>query len=109
MTKKVRSMKGETVDFDLFRIKEQISKSNKSEEAVAREQFVYSKRRRGSKRTVDNMRRDQEASTAKVKESLAAQKEKVAPKVDTKAEKAKEAAPVPESKPTRRIIKKNKA
>jgi hypothetical protein len=105
MTKKVRSMKGDMVDFDLFKIKEQMAKKNKSEEAKAREQFVYSKRRRGSKKTIDTMQREQQERKA----AKTAAEQKVKVESETKAEKAKEVAPIPKSKTKRRIVKKNKA
>jgi hypothetical protein len=108
MVKKVRSAKGEMVDFDLFAIKEQIANKNKSKDAVNREEFVYSKRRRGSKRTLDEMKRAQDTSTASAKDALIKQNEDTNQEVDDTAEKANAAAPIPDSKPKRRIIKKNK-
>ena len=97
MSRKTVSIKGVEVDFDLFEVKRQIAKKAPSDEAKKREDFVYSKRRRGSKRTVEKMLKDQRESTVKAKTAMDAQ-------TSTEPQTTKP----PKTLPKRRIIKKNK-
>lgn len=110
MSRKATSIKGEVVDFDLFEVKRQIAKKTQSPESKEREQFVFSKRRRGSRRTVEKMLDDQQKNAASVKESLDAQANAPAPEVEaTEAVVEPEPAKVKTKKKTtakRRIIKK---
>jgi len=52
----VRSAKGETVDFDLIKIKEQMAGAPKSVEVIARERFIDQKLKRRLKRTVETIK-----------------------------------------------------
>lgn len=115
MARTVRSIKGDLVDFDLFEVKKQIGEKPITADVENRERFVYSKRKRGSKRTVEKMLKDQHANAETVRNALDAQAmvppatEQEAPVKetivkDTKVTKSK-AAP---KKKKRRIIKKTK-
>lgn len=71
MSRKTNSMRGEVVDFDLLAIKEQINGSPTTETIQNRERFIDLKRRRGTKRKLQDMLAEQEASQRSVTESLA--------------------------------------
>lgn len=73
MARTVRSIKGDMVDFDLFEVKKQIGEKPVTMDVENRERFVYSKRKRGSKRTVEKMLKDQQDNAASVRDSLEAQ------------------------------------
>jgi len=73
MPRIVRSIKGELVDFDQFKIKGQLIKTPKNETTKARERFIDKKRRRTT-RTVDQMLAQQEQHHAAVNEALAKSK-----------------------------------
>lgn len=73
MARQTRSIKGELVDFDLFEVKRKIGEKPISADVKNREDFVYSKRKRGSKRAVEKMMENQEPTT---------QVQKVSPKVE---------------------------
>lgn len=96
MTRKAISMRGETVDFDLFTIKEQISAAPPTETIQRRERFIAVGRRRGTKRKIQDMLAEQEASKKSVVESL---------KADTAVADSEE--PSAASEPTKRKIKKD--
>lgn len=70
MTRKTTSFRGEVVDFDLFAIKEQISGAPVTETIQNRERFIDLKRRRGTKRKLQDMLAEQEESKRKVTEAL---------------------------------------
>jgi hypothetical protein len=55
MARKATSIKGEVVDFDLLELKRKIGDKPVSADVKNREDFVYSKRKRGSKRAVQKM------------------------------------------------------
>ena len=74
MSKRVQSIKGETVDFDLFEIKEQISKNPKSSEVMMRENYIDVKRRRTSRKNVSQLLADQEKNKKIVSDALKKQK-----------------------------------
>jgi hypothetical protein len=96
MKKQVRSIKGELVNFDLSEIKEQIGNKAPTTDVKNREKYIYSKRRRGSKRAVNKALDENTASPQQSKPVV------VAPSVaqidDTKAKK--------ETK--KKIVKKDK-
>lgn len=71
MSRKTTSMRGEVVDFDLFAIKEQINGAPVTETIQNRERFIDLKRRRGTKRKLQDMLAEQEASQRMVTEALA--------------------------------------
>jgi uncharacterized membrane protein YukC len=60
MANRIKSIKGEVVDFDLLKIKEDISAAPKTDEVDSRERYVNRKLRRRSKQPV----------TAKMKEDM---------------------------------------
>jgi hypothetical protein len=92
MSRKATSMRGEVVDFDLFAIKEQINGAPITETIQNRERFIDLKRRRGTKRKLQDMLAEQEESQRTVTESLA-------------AKTADE--PTAASEPKRKIVKKD--
>jgi hypothetical protein len=59
MSRKATSMRGEVVDFDLFAIKEQINGAPLTETIQNREKFIDLKRRRGTKRKLQDMLAEQ--------------------------------------------------
>ena len=75
MSKRVQSIKGETVDFDLFKIKEQISKNPKSSEVLMRENYIDVKRRRTSRKNVSQLLADQEKRKKVASDAVEAQNE----------------------------------
>lgn len=84
MSRKIRSIRGEIVDFDLFAIKQQILTTPKNEDVKKRERFIDKKRRRGTRNTVSDVVAQQSQNEAAVREALAKQK----------AEKASAVVPV---------------
>jgi len=113
MSRKVRSIKGDVVDFDLFEVKKQIGEKPVSTDVENRERFVFSKRRRGSKRAVESLLKDQKVKEAKVRHAMKSAefaKQKRAEQAgsatpeETKEVKSKS----PEPTPRRRIVKKKK-
>lgn len=93
MSRKATSMRGETVDFDLFAIKEQINGAPITETIQNRERFIDLKRRRGTKRKLQDMLAEQEASQRSVTDSLNA--------------KASADEPSAAGEPKRKIVKKD--
>lgn len=85
MARKAKSMRGETVDFDVLAIKQQIAKKKATEDIENRERFIYSKRRRKAKKVIDS----------------AVQQSSAKPQSATKT-----AANKPVVKPRKKIIKK---
>jgi len=112
MGRQVRSIKGEVVDFDLFEIKKQIEEKPASKDVKNREDFVYAKRKRGSKRTVGKMLNEQRKNTEDVRAAMrksteanisaAVGESKVREPIETKEK------PVKKTVSKRRIIKKKK-
>lgn len=106
--KKVTSIKGEVLDFDLFEVKEQIRDKAPSSEVKNRENFILSKRRRGSKRTIKKMLEDQHTNEARVRESL--NQQKAAKESESKQKSETPPAPTPtksaKKKTSRKIVKK---
>jgi hypothetical protein len=94
MSRKTNSMRGEVVDFDLLAIKEQINGSPVTETIQNREKFIDLKRRRGTKRKLQDMLAEQEVSQRSVTESLA-------------NKNSGEAEPSAASDPKRKITKKD--
>lgn len=74
MSRKIRSIRGEIVDFDLFAIKQQILTTPKNEDVKKRERFIDKKRRRGTRNTVNDVVSQQNQNEAAVREALAKQK-----------------------------------
>jgi len=70
MKKQVRSIKGEIVNFDLSEIKDQISNKAPTTDVKNREKYIYSKRRRGSKRAVNKALDDNAANAPEKKKPV---------------------------------------
>lgn len=73
--RKVVSIKGEMVDFDLLKIKNQIVQSPKTNDVVAREKFIDKRRRRtnrtsGTERKTSEMLIEQEQAKAQAQEAI---------------------------------------
>lgn len=64
MSRKAVSMRGEVVDFDLFAIKEQINGAPVTETIQNRERFIGLRRKRGTKRKLQDMLAEQEQNVA---------------------------------------------
>ncbi len=77
MSRKVKSIRGEIVDFDLFAIKEQISNTPKNADVKNRERFIDKKRRRATRNSVNDLVTQQLQNEAIVREALAKQKSMV--------------------------------
>jgi len=80
---KITSMRGETVDFDLLQIKQQMD-TTPTEEIRLREKFIDSRRRRGTKRNIKEMVAQQQSSQERVESLLAEKRANVAQGKDTK-------------------------
>lgn len=61
MERKARSLRGELVNFDLFAIKEQMSEAPITTTIKQREKFIDMKKRRGTRKILNNMVADMEA------------------------------------------------
>lgn len=68
------SRRGEVVDFDRLKIKEQILNTPKNDAIKNRERFIDKKRRRTSRGSIDKLLEQQQQNEATVRESLAKQK-----------------------------------
>lgn len=114
MARQVRSIKGELVDFDLFEVKKQIGEKPISMDVENREKFVYSKRKRGSKRAIGKMLDDQQKNVDNVRNAMdnpPIVKEPSSTEVEKRvSEKPKPTAISKNDKPAskRRIIKKTR-
>jgi hypothetical protein len=114
MARTVRSIKGDVVDFDLFEVKRQIGEKPITMDVENRERFVYSKRKRGSKRTVEKMLKDQRDNAANARDALEAQAmlppvvEEEAVKETLVTDKTVVKSKASPKKKKRRIIKKTK-
>lgn len=100
MARITTSIKGEQVNFDLFDIKQKMGEKPITSDVENREKFVYSKRKRGSKRTVEKMISDQHENVKMVRDAMQTQEPQSAPSAT-----ADESAVVSTEK-KRRVIKK---
>lgn len=101
MARKVKSIKGETVDFDLFDVKRQIGQKPPTTDVKSREEFIFSKRKRGSKRAVNALLKNKEPQPTG--NEVKAEDTNVVEPSSTPA-----VTPPSETKPRRRIVKKKK-
>lgn len=120
MSRKVRSIKNEIVDFDLFDIKEQISRSPKTSDVLMRENYIDIKRRRSPRKDVDQLLAEQEKNKAMVRKRMKDQQKKQqeesktetsvveSKEVETKAEdtSVEQEKPKAQPKKKKRVIKK---
>ena len=114
--KKVRSIRGEEVDFDLLRVKQTIENRNKPDSVEMREKYIDIRRRRNPRRNVadlvDEQRQNEQDAREKIQKSreakqLAAEakanepEEKVVKKATKKpaVEEKVEATPAAAAKP----------
>ena len=104
MSRKVRSMRGEVVDFDLFAIKAVLNGAAPTENIENRERYINLKRKRGTKRKLQDMLAEQDESVQRVNEALAT---KAATPVVTPVAEAVEEEETAVETPTRRIKKDN--
>jgi len=74
MSRKVMSIRGEMVDFDLSEIKKQILNSPENDSAKKRERFIDKKRRRITKTSATDLSVQQQQNEAMVREALNKQK-----------------------------------
>lgn len=117
MSRKVRSIKNEIVDFDLFDIKNQMSQSPKSADVLMRESYIDIKRRRASRKDIEQLQAEQAKNKAMVRRKMKEQQNAEAKKtkttkadattetVDT-VEETQEQQTEPKKKTKKRIIKK---
>lgn len=73
-SRKVKSLRGEIVDFDLFEIKNKILNAPTPDTVAQRERFIDKKRRRGSRKKVDEMLAKQQANESAVRAALVEQR-----------------------------------
>lgn len=76
--RKVRSIRGELVDFDLLRVKQTIENRNKPDSVEMREKYIDIRRRRNPRRNVadlvDEQRQNEQDAREKIERSRAAKK-----------------------------------
>ena len=128
--RKARSIRGETVDFDLLKVKQSIEGRNKPESAELREKYIDIRRRRNPRRNVSDLVREQNQNAADARDKIdqskrnalkAAEEAKNAPQeepvdetpvevadvVEVPAEMGKPVAePTATAKPTKKIAKR---
>ena len=90
MSRKVKSIKGDVVDFDLFLVKEQIGKTPKTDEVLQRERYVDVKRRRATRKDINQLLAEQNKNKRRAQKALEESK--------LKAEKDKDAVEEPKEK-----------
>lgn len=79
---KVRSIRGEIVDFSLLKMKEQMQESEKPDDVQMREEYVNIKRRRNPRRSVSDLVSEQQKNKSDVKSRLDQQKRSAEQKVE---------------------------
>ncbi len=113
MPKKVRSAKGEIVDFDLMKIKQQIEAAPEPSTVQARQDFIDQKMRRRLKKvkrkldSVPKRRVGPDGKPVEVDKKVAAESAPEGEKIDVVEEKAK-TAPKKTSTKKRKIKRKTK-
>lgn len=73
--KKVRSIKGELVDFDLLRVKQQIEGIDKPDSVEMREKYIDIRRRRNPRRNVADLVNEQRQNEQDAREKIRKSKE----------------------------------
>lgn len=74
----VRSMRGEMVDFDLFDLKKQMANAPITEDIKERERFIDMRRKRGTRRKIQEMLAQQVTSEQMVRKAMEKQKAEAA-------------------------------
>lgn len=94
MTKrKVRSIRGEIVDFDLLKVKKSIENRKKPESAELREKYIDIRRRRNPRRNVSDLVREQSQNAADARNKIE-QSKRNALKAAEEAKNAPDESPV---------------
>lgn len=84
MSRKVQSIRGEMVDFDLIDIKNKIMTAPTPDTVQQRERFIDKRRRRNSRKKVDEMLAQQQIHESSVRAALEEQKKKNADEKNSK-------------------------
>lgn len=82
MSRKVRSIRGEVVDFDLIDIKNKIMTAPTPETVNQRERFIDKRRRRGSRKKVDDMLSAQQHNESTVRAAIEEDRRKKKAQID---------------------------
>lgn len=99
MARKVKSIKGEVVDFDLLKTKEQLGEKERVLEVRDREDFVHTKRRtRGRAALLKRLNKNKKAREESSKEESKASESKIEASSKTETKKTKK---------KRKIVKKD--
>ena len=98
-SRKVVSMRGEVVDFDLFAIKEQLNEAPVTETIEDRHRFINLRRKRGTKRMLQDMVSQQADNERNVEDAI--QRKRQSKTADVDAEPTTE-----KDEPTVRKIQK---
>jgi hypothetical protein len=77
MSRKVTSVRGVVVDFDLLAIKGQMSAKPKTETTKVRERFIDKKRRRTTRNTIEQVLSQQKQNEANVRAAMLAPKDAI--------------------------------
>lgn len=75
MAKKVRSIKGEVVDFDLLKVKQQIENRDKPDSVEMREKYIDIRRRRNPRRNVADLVNEQRQNEQDARDKIRKSKE----------------------------------
>ncbi|QDJ96420.1 hypothetical protein Xoosp13_234 [Xanthomonas phage Xoo-sp13] len=110
MSRKVKSVRGEIVDFDLMDIKNRIMNAPTPDTVTQRERFIDKKRRRGSRKKADEILAKQQTNEASVRAAMEEDRRRRASDVAMQKEaQPHEVLPetviVAEGQPKRRIVK----
>ena len=82
MSRKVKSIRGEVVDFDLIDIKNKIMTAPQPEVVNQRERFIDKRRRRGSRKKVDEMLAAQQVNESAVRAAIEEERRKKKAQLD---------------------------
>ena len=115
MSKKVRSIKGELVDFDLLRVKQQIEGRDKPDSVEMREKYIDIRRSRNVADLVNEQRQNEQDAREKIRKSKEAKAasakatEAQETPVETKAEEpAPEVTSTPSTRRRKKVVKRSK-
>ncbi len=86
MSRKVKSIRGETVDFDLIDIKNKIMTAPTPDTVQQRERFIDKRRRRGSRKKIDEMLAAQQTNESAVRAAIDEQRRKTNVEIEQEAE-----------------------
>lgn len=86
MSRKVKSIRGEVVDFDLMEIKNKIMTAPTPDTVNQRERFIDKRRRRGSRKKVDEMLAAQQVNESAVRAAIEEERRKKKAAIDSQLE-----------------------